>query len=185
MIDHMTKKPKKPHYIRPPFEPDWEDEEAHESPQKILENSRLKQEEDSRLFKDAFEHGKIPVKDSAKEISENFANHSGNSKQRPTKKSSSGRMDIDLHGMTVKEAQHHVIHAISTMLDQAHGRVLEIRVITGKGNHSQGRQPQLISSIHHIVEARFNDRIISMEVSPHEIQLGGAFVKGHFDLRIK
>jgi DNA-nicking Smr family endonuclease len=177
----MSKNPKKPHYIRPNFEPEWEDEAVPETPI----DSRLKEEEESRLFKYTIENAKIPVKDHEKEKRAQADQLAHNSKTRTAKKSSSGRVDIDLHGMTVREAQNHVLHTIQTLIDQSQGKILDIRIITGKGNNSAGGKPQLISSIHHVVEARFSERIISMEVSPHELKLGGSFVKGHFDLRIK
>ena len=48
----MSKKPKKPHYIRPPFEPQWEDEAAPDA--RI--DPRLKEEEESKLFKHTIEN---------------------------------------------------------------------------------------------------------------------------------
>ncbi len=177
----MSKKPKNPHYIRPRFEPEWEDEAKAEEPV----DPRLKQEEEARLFKHTIENTKIHVKDREKEKSAETDRLAQSSNARSAKKSTSGRIDIDLHGMTVREAQHHALHTIQTMLDQSKGQILDIRIITGKGNHSAGGKPQLISSIHHVVESRFRDNIISIEVSPHEIKLGGHFVKGHFDLRIQ
>ena len=177
----MSKKPKNHHYLRPPFEPAWEDEATPE----VSIDPRLKQEEESRLFKHTIENTKIPAKDRYKEKRAESDQLTQKSIARGAKQSANGRMDIDLHGMTVREAQHHVVNTIQMMLDQSKGQVLEIRIITGKGNNSQGGRPQLISSIHHVVESRFSERIISMEVSPHELKLGGTYVKGHFDLRIK
>ncbi len=177
----MSKKPKKPHYIRPPFEPQWEDEAAPDA--RI--DPRLKEEEESKLFKHTIENAKIPLEDCEKEKRAQADQMDQHSKSRTAKKSPSGRVDIDLHGMTVREAQNHVLHTIQTLIDQSQGKTLDIRIITGKGNNSAGGKPQLISSIHHVVEARFAARIISMEVSPHELKLGGSFVRGHFDLRIK
>ena len=172
----MKKPGKKPHYIKEPLKPEWEDEEISET----LEDPRLKEEEEeeARLFKEAVEKGPVPQKDNDKQIPTRT-----NTPKSP--KSASSRHDIDLHGMTVSEAQDYVIHTITALLDQAKGQPIDIRIITGKGHHSQGRQPQLISSIHHVVEARFRQRIIHIEASPHELRLGGAYLKGHFDLRIK
>ena len=170
----MKKPGKKPHYIKEPLKPEWEDEETSETP----EDPRLKEEEEARLFKEAVEKGPVPVKDKDKPIP---ARANASKHPRP----SSSRHDIDLHGMTVSEAQDYVIHTITALLDQSKGQPIDIRIITGKGHHSQGRQPQLISSIHHVVEARFRQRIIHIEASPHELRLGGTYLKGHFDLRIK
>jgi hypothetical protein len=36
-----------------------------------------------------------------------------------------------------------------------------------------------------VVEARFKDRLINIEVSPHELQIGGTYIKGHFDMKIR
>ena len=170
----MKKPGKKPHYIREPLKPEWEDEETSEN----QEDPRLKEEDEARLFKEAVEKGPAPVKDKDQ-------SHPPKTHTHKSPKPSSSRHDIDLHGMTVSEAQDYVIHTITALLDQSKGQPIDIRIITGKGHHSQGRRPQLISSIHHVVEARFRQRIIHIEASPHELQLGGAYLKGHFDLRIK
>jgi DNA-nicking Smr family endonuclease len=78
-----------------------------------------------------------------------------------------------------------VISAINDILALAKGQTVEIRIITGKGHHSKGRAPQLISEIHHVVEATFSQRIVSIEVSPHELNLGGMYLKGHFDVKLR
>lgn len=169
----MSKKPKKPHYIRTPLEPVWEDEETSAE----QEDPRQKQIDEEQMFREAVEFGKIPVKDDKETIE----------KSRPTKPTSKAhnRHQIDLHGMTVDEAQYHVVNAINDILSQAKGQPVEIRIITGKGNNSKGRDPQLVKNIHYVVESKFRHRIIHIEVSPHELQLGGTYLKGHFDLKLK
>lgn len=170
----MKKPPKKPHYIKKPLEPEWEDEELIEQPI----NPKIKQEEEAKLFKEALENDSFQAKESEAERTERFANN-----KRSQKKNA--RHDIDLHGMTVADAQDYVVQAIQEILSHAKGQPVEIRIITGKGHHSVGRQPQLISEIHYVVEAKFRHRLISIEASPHELNLGGTYLKGHFDLRIK
>lgn len=133
-------------------------------------------EEDAELFHEAVRFGKIHRKDLESE-------QNPEAKSRPKKKND--RYDIDLHGMTVDEAQHYVVNAIDDILAGAKGQTVTIRVITGKGNRSRDRGPQLIHSIHHVVESRFKSRLISIEVSPHELKIGNTYLKGHFDLKIR
>lgn len=170
----MKKPPKKPYYNKDPLVPEWEDEQPIEKPI----DPKIKQEEDARLFKESIERGIFPPKDKDSDDNERF------SKSKRTQKTSN-RHDIDLHGLTVSEAQSYVIKAIEDILSQAKGQPVDIRIITGKGHHSAGRRPQLISEIHHVVEAKFRHRLITIEASPHELNLGGHYLKGHFDLRIK
>lgn len=170
----MKKKPQKPHYIKQPLEPEWEDE----TPSEIPVDPKIKQEEEARLFREAVEKGLFAAKESKEEEEQRLSN-SARSKRSPS------RHEIDLHGMTVSNAQSYVIDAINNILSQAKGQPVDIRIITGKGHHSKGRQPQLISEIHHIVESTFRHRLITIEASPHELNLGGMYLKGHFDLRIK
>jgi len=169
----MKKPTQKNRKSTPSLTPEWEDEvlpEAHEDP-------KIKQEEEAKLFRDAFERGPIALKDN--ELNEVGRKQKGRAAQK------SSLHEIDLHGLTVREAQNHVIRSIDAILDHAKGQTVSIRIITGKGHRSQGREPQLISSIHHVVESTFRHRLISIEVSPHELKLGGSYLKGHFDLKIK
>jgi len=163
----MSKPPKKPKIA-----PEWEDEIT---PTKTGEK-KLTAEEEAQLFHDAVRFGHIPEKDRELPTQDKIS--------RPIKKTHK-RFDIDLHGMTVQDAQSYVIRAIQEILDGAKGQMVEIRVITGKGHRSKDRAPQLIHSIHHVVESKFKHRLISIEVSPHELKLGDTYLKGHFDLKIR
>jgi|LakMenEpi03Aug12_release.lakeMendotaPanAssembly.Ray.scaffolds.fasta_scaffold52737_1 DNA-nicking Smr family endonuclease len=150
--------------------PHWEDEEKTTG---TGHPSRPSAEEEAKLFQEAVKTGKIPRKDE---------------EQTPSYRSITKkieRYDIDLHGLTVEEAQRHVVKAIEDILASAKGQTVNIRVITGKGHRSRGGEPQLIHSIHHVVEARFKSRLISIEVSPHELKIGDSYLKGHFDLKIR
>lgn len=133
-------------------------------------------EEESKLFLEAIRSGKILEKDEMQ--------GSQNSALVRSRKRIN-RYEVDLHGMTVETAQHYVINAIQDILVAAKGQVITIRVITGKGHRSKDRGPQLVHAIHHVVEARFKSRLISIEVSPHELKLGDSYFKGHFDLKIR
>jgi DNA-nicking Smr family endonuclease len=170
----MKKPPKK----RQPFTPQWEDEEPEVARDQSRQDARQREEESARMFLEAASRGPVITKD--KETTSDSQTRSG----KPRAQKGSDRHEIDLHGMTVDEARRYVIAAIDSIIAQAKGQPTDIRVITGKGHNSKG-QPQLISSIHHIVEEKFKHRLISIEVSPHELQIGGMYLKGHFDLKIK
>lgn len=154
------------------IKPQWEDED----PTQLRNSSQPSPEEDAKLFHEAVTSGKILQKDDDIVVPP-----------------SSGRMgakrveryEIDLHGLTVEAAQRYVIEAIEGILSKSKGQVVNIRVITGKGHRSRGREPQLIHSIHHVVESRFKSRLVSIEVSPHELKIGDSYLKGHFDLKIR
>jgi DNA-nicking Smr family endonuclease len=169
---------KKPHKKKPPLSPQWEDEEPEASREQLIKQEQQRQEDAERMFLDAVERGPVITKD--KESASDSRTKSGKSRAHKA----SDRHEIDLHGMTVDQARRYVIAAIDNILAQAKGQPVDIRVITGKGHNSKG-QPQLISSIHHVVEARFKDRLINIEVSPHELQIGGTYIKGHFDMKIR
>ena len=162
--------PKRPSEKKSKITPHWEDDEETTVPG---QPSRPSAEEEAKLFHEALKSGKIPRKDE-----EHSATYRSIRKKIE-------RYDIDLHGLTVEEAQRHVIKAIEDLLASAKGQPVNIRVITGKGHRSRGREPQLIHSIHHVVETRFKARIISIEVSPHELKIGDSYFKGHFDLKIR
>jgi DNA-nicking Smr family endonuclease len=150
----------------------WEDQEL---PSKLV-LTKSSADKDAELFHEAIKIDKIRVKDEDTQPTK--------SNKSPPKKRKD-RHDIDLHGLTVEQAQKHVIRSIEHILDDAKGQPVNIRVITGKGNRSRERGPQLIHSIHHVVEARFKSRIISIDVSPHELKIGDSYLKGHFDLKIR
>jgi DNA-nicking Smr family endonuclease len=170
----MNKPPKK----RPPLTPQWEDEDPDVSTDQDINTAREREEEAARLFLEAAARGPVITKD--KDTAADSNTRSG----KPRSHKVSNRHEIDLHGMTVDEARRYAVATINALLAQAKGQALDIRVITGKGHNSKG-QPQLISSIHHVVEDTFKHRLISIEVSPHELQIGDTYLKGHFDLKIK
>lgn len=164
--------PKYPNNKKKKMKIQWEDQDPLQKPNPL----RLDPEAESKLFHDAVKFGKIHIKDN---------NPDPKPASQPKPKSKSERYDIDLHGLTVEEAQRHVVKAIEDILASAKGQTVNIRVITGKGHRSRGGEPQLIHSIHHVVESRFKSRLISIEVSPHELKIGDSYLKGHFDLKIR
>jgi DNA-nicking Smr family endonuclease len=168
-----------PKHRKPPT-PEWEDEDKDpEQPrEQSVQTARERDEADTKLFLEAASQGPIISKD--KDTTVDGSTRSG----KPRAQKVSNRHEIDLHGMTVDEARRYVIAMINSLLAQAKGQTLDIRVITGKGNNSRG-QPQLISSIHHVVEEQFRHRLVSIEVSPHELQISGRYLKGHFDIKIR
>ncbi len=170
----MKHPPKKPSKQKKPFTPEWEEEEMTND---TAIDPRIRQEEEAKLFREALETQKFRPKD------DDLENEKSRNAHRTQK--SAARHTIDLHGLTVAEAQTYVIRAINDVLTNANGQVVDIRIITGKGHHSKGRAPQLISEIHHVVEATFRKRIVTIEVSPHELNLGGMYLKGHFDVKLR
>lgn len=153
--------------------PEWVDEEETSQ---IQSPKKRTTEEDAKLFRDAIEFERIPQKDLQTPAQE---------RPHAKTKKASERHDIDLHGMTVEEAQRHVVRAIEDILANAKAQTVNIRVITGKGHHSPNKRPQLLYSIHHVVEERFKTRLVSIEASPHLLKIGDSYLKGHFDLKIR
>jgi DNA-nicking Smr family endonuclease len=152
--------------------PKWEDEDRSHSHDSVKSSDN----EDLKLFHQAVRFGKIDKKD--------LTEAKPRTPSSPAKKKDV-RYDIDLHGMTVDEAQRHVVMIIENLLDKRRGQLLHIRVITGKGNNSPNKRPQLLHSIHHVVEDRFKNRLISIDASPHLLKIGDSYLKGHFDLKIR
>lgn len=171
----MSQPPKKPSKSKKTFSPEWEEEEDHQDNSEL--EARIREEQEALLFLETVQKQKFQPKDSEQEL-EKIKN------AQRTQKSAS-RHTIDLHGMTVADAQAYVVRTIHDILSQAKGQSVDIRIITGKGHHSKGRGPQLISEIHHVVESTFRQRIVSIEVSPHELNLGGVYLKGHFDVKLR
>ena len=92
-------------------------------------------------------------------------------------------ISIDLHGLTVTEAETEIERKIQTLRrTQKH---LKLRIITGKGLHSAGGQGVLARDIHHFVKQRFGPSIVSIQESPLDVQLGGVPIRGHFDVVLK
>lgn len=91
---------------------------------------------------------------------------------------------VDLHGLTLGQAQHRVKHAIDEKLS-ATGGEFTLRIVTGKGIHSGPGGGILAREIHEFVRLRFSDVIISMTDSPASVTLSGVPMRGYFDVKFR
>ena len=95
------------------------------------------------------------------------------SKRRASKgKSSEIKESIDLHGMTVIEAQSAVSQKIYSMRERYTG-IVNLVIVTGKGLHSGRGGGVLSREIHDYVSNKFINEIISIDDSPCDVQLYG------------
>ena len=90
---------------------------------------------------------------------------------------------IDLHGLTVDEAKRTLDKVVMRALATA-GDAVTFHVVTGRGIHSGPGGGVLVSEIHRYVEERYGPRIVSIESSPAETQLGGLPWRGSFRVTI-
>lgn len=100
-----------------------------------------------------------------------------------SKRVSSSVVEIDLHGLTVEQAERQVMEVIESHLLSQGERTF--KVITGKGRHSQTGRGVLIREIHLFVRHRFGPRIVRIEESPDEVRIGGDAIRGHFHVTLK
>ncbi|RZA23622.1 MAG: hypothetical protein EOP10_12240 [Proteobacteria bacterium] len=100
-----------------------------------------------------------------------------------SKRVASRIIEIDLHGLTVEEAERRVIEL--TSLFPFDGEARTYKVITGKGRHSSGGQGVLIREIYLFVKARFGLHIVTIEESPDAVRIGGVALRGHFHVTLK
>jgi DNA-nicking Smr family endonuclease len=94
-------------------------------------------------------------------------------------------ISIDLHGMTLSEAQDHVYRVMSRHLGESPRSELRFRIITGKGVHSGHGGGILAKEMHAYVSQRFSSMIIKIDSSPHEVAVSGLPIRGHFDVVLK
>jgi DNA-nicking Smr family endonuclease len=107
----------------------------------------------------------------------------GPDKTAPKQRKPPKPLVIDLHGLTLLEAQQFVRNKISQEL-KASDVARTFKIITGKGLHSSG-QGVLAQEIHGYVSRHFSGRITSMESSPNEVAVFGMPVRGHFMVTIR
>lgn len=88
---------------------------------------------------------------------------------------------LDLHGMRLSTALTVVQTCINTVLDD--GRIKKLRIITGKGNHTQGAGV-LAKEIHPFVRTTFAKSLADIDASPAELLISGHPAKGFFDLKL-
>lgn len=168
----MKKKPKK-------ITPDWLDEDPDEEARRAKDSSDLYGDmTDISRFHDSkvIDHPiQQPEKPQTKQSIAAFCGRWGMRLQ--------GELAVlDLHGMRHAAAIDAVDRAIQAILDD--GRVKKIRIITGKGNHSEGIGV-LAKEIHPHVKNTYFKSIDSIDVSPGEFVVAGHPAKGHFDIRFR
>ena len=91
-------------------------------------------------------------------------------------------VSLDLHGLRQLEAIESVERAINAILDD--GRIKRLRIITGKGNHSDG-VGVLAQTIQPHVLSIYAKNIAQVSASPSEFVVGGFVGKGHFDIKLR
>lgn len=90
---------------------------------------------------------------------------------------------LDLHGMRLSAALDTVDRAINAIIDDK--RLKRLRIITGRGSHSEDGVGVLARDVHPHVEMVFAKFIADIDVSPAELILRNFPAKGHFDVRFK
>lgn len=90
---------------------------------------------------------------------------------------------LDLHGMRLSAALDAVDRSIQAILDDR--RIKRLRIITGRGSHSEDGVGILARDVHPHVENVFRKFIEDIDVSPAELIVRGFPARGHFDVRFK
>ena len=104
--------------------------------------------------------------------------------EQPRARPSENRSDVDLHGMTLAEAEAHIRSALRNLLASRPGQV-SVRIITGKGLHSGEFGSVLARRIHELVSREFAREIVEIQDSPAETMVDGLPIRGHFDVLLK
>ena len=104
-------------------------------------------------------------------------------RQESKKYSSSPTVEIDLHGLTLDEAERKVVQAIARFPFAREKQTFKI--ITGKGRHSSSGRGVLIREIYLFVVHRYGPWIERIEESPDGVRLGGEAIRGHFHVKLK
>lgn len=95
-------------------------------------------------------------------------------------------LTIDLHGLTISEAENVVEDELDQLI-KIPGRKWRIRIVTGKGIHSNraGGNGTLSRAVHDFVQNRYFSQIVSIQDSPADVLLGDLPIRGHFDVVLK
>ena len=126
------------------------------------------------IFVKFLEENQIPDKDSE--------SHQSRS-QKSRKHQAQPQIEIDLHGLTVREACKIVSHKINEV--KAQSLVFTVKIITGKGLHSGPSGGVLSTEVYSFVMDRYAQHIDQIEDPPHEIKLSGVPIRGHFTVKFK
>lgn len=90
--------------------------------------------------------------------------------------------ELDLHGLRLDEAQHRVREVLDGLREMA--GMHKVKIITGKGHHSQRGDSVLAKEIHSFVLQTFRPVIMQIEDSPDQVRLAGVPLRGHFHVTI-
>ncbi|MBC7660216.1 MAG: Smr/MutS family protein [Chitinophagaceae bacterium] len=104
-------------------------------------------------------------------------------KQKAKQRGSNVIQEIDLHGLTLEQAEREVAEAITRRSSLNEKRTFKI--ITGKGRHSSSGRGVLIREIYLFVVHRYGPWIEQIEESPDGVRLGGEAIRGHFHVTLK
>jgi DNA-nicking Smr family endonuclease len=147
-----------------------------------ISSSNWESEEQSReVFLEAMsklEQTKVPDKDSHVE---NQGQATKSSKFYPKNRYPN---QIDLHGLTLLEAQDRVRLIFESILSDLHGET-SVTIITGKGRHSGPQGPVLAKSVHAYVLNSFSNNIASIEDAPANVMVGSLPIRGHFKVVLR
>ncbi|MFW7377983.1 MAG: Smr/MutS family protein [Oligoflexus sp.] len=92
---------------------------------------------------------------------------------------------LDLHGMTVSQAQNKVESVFMDLILDGSNDKVQVQVITGKGLHSGPGGGVLAGHIHSFICRRFASWIVSIDESPDDLRLNGIPIRGHFNVILK
>lgn len=90
--------------------------------------------------------------------------------------------ELDLHGLRLDEAQQRVREVLDGLREMA--GMHKVKIITGKGHHSQRGDSVLAKEIHSFVLLTFRRIILEIEDSPDQVRLAGVPLRGHFHVTI-
>jgi DNA-nicking Smr family endonuclease len=93
-------------------------------------------------------------------------------------------IEIDLHGKQLREACEHLSNFIEQQRKNG-VKTLSLKVITGKGRHSQNGLSSLPAGVHDFVLKKYRDYIKEIQESPAAVKISGLPIRGHFDVKFK
>ncbi|WP_132314730.1 Smr/MutS family protein [Pseudobacteriovorax antillogorgiicola] len=130
------------------------------------------EEDAAEIFLSYLENDPMPIKD--------------NELEKPKKQNRSKRkaeVSLDLHGMTVFEAQAYIDEKLSQI--RAKHVKYRVRLITGKGLNSGLSGPVLASEIYQYVRDRYGHQIETIDDPPAAARINNIPIRGYFDFVIK
>lgn len=96
-----------------------------------------------------------------------------------------GVIKVDLHRLTVAEAEARVARVLAGLVDGLKpGDRIKVQIITGKGRHSGSGGAVLAREIHRFVRRQFGASIVAIEDSPADLVVGELPIRGHFHVTL-